>query len=131
MISESEIEGTDITLTVWQAYQQMNVLGIFDTIEITLKGKEKEFDEHDSIGVLFFKLESTTMQQNEYIVNTIAKICDIKNDNWTDTDKMRINSGDWRGRLFQYGNSTFYIELHVLYGVTLTISGFNDFQKTL
>ena len=132
-ISEREIEGTDgIILTDWEAYLlEKTVLGIFDTVQITLKGKEKQIRENDYIQVAFFKIQPTTMQQNEYIVNSVAKICSIQNDNWTDTDKMRINSGVWRGRMFQHGDSTFYIDLHAINGITLTISGFNNFQRKI
>jgi hypothetical protein len=131
-ISEREIEGTDgIILTDWEAYLEKTVLGIFDTVQITLKGKEKEIRENDSIQVAFFKRQPTTMQQNEYIVNSAAKICSIQNDNWTDTDKMRINSGVWRGRMFQHGDTTFYIDLNPINGITLTISAFNNFQRKI
>jgi len=132
VISEREIEGTGgIILTDWEANLEKTVLGIFDTAHITLKGKEKVINENDSIQVAFFKSKPTTMQQNEYIVNTIAKICNIKDDNWTATDKMRIESGVWRGRMFQFGESTFYIDLDVINGIKLTISGFNNFQRKI
>ena len=131
-IAEREIEGTGgIIITDWEVNLDKTVLGIFDTVQITLKGKEKVINDNDSIQVAFFKSEPTTMQQNEYIVNTIAKICNVKNDNWTAIDKMRIDSGVWRGRMFQYGDSTFFIDLDIINGITLTISGFNNFQRKI
>ena len=44
---------------------------------------------------------------------------------------MRIDSGVWRGRMFQYGDSTFFIDLDIINGITLTISGFNNFQRKI
>ena len=130
-ISEREIAGTDIILSDWETYLDNKVLGAFDSIQITTKGKEKVFSDSDSVQVSFFSKEKTTMLQNQNIVNSVAKICNIKNDNWTATDEMRINSGVWRGRMFQNGESTFYIELHAINGISLTISGFNHFQKKI
>lgn len=106
------------------------VLKTFDKIRIRLGWEEKELkqDAKSAIITTFLRKDrKMTMQQTAYVVNTVAKICKVHDDNWTNADEMRINSGVWRGRNFMVGNCMVTIELDENDGITLCIVGFKDF----
>ncbi len=104
------------------------VLNSFDTIRIRLGSSKKEINnETPTILTFLSKNKQITSGQAEYIVNQLLICCNIKDDNWTYLDSMGIDEGAWRGRSFFLNENMVSIELDEQYGLTLSITGYQNY----
>jgi len=123
-----DIQSGEFKFIDYESFLENPVLKIFNTIQIRLHWEEKEIREDLNLTFLL-KGKSMTIQEIAFIVNSIAEICKVSNDNWTNVDEMRINSGIWRGRSFFLDTSLVSIYLDNDYGVVLSIAGFKNFKE--
>ncbi len=104
------------------------LLSTFDTLKITLgMGKVELSKETPTILTFYRKNEQPTFDSIKNVVNKIAKCCNVKDDNWEDVDQMRIESGEWRGRSFFLGPNLVSIELDEKLGLSLCITGYQNY----
>ena len=126
-----EFEGK-LSLIEYECTLDNLFLKTFDVIRIRIGWEEKEIKKDKPIPILTFltKSKTITMQQAAFVVNSVAKACKVNNDNWINTDEMRIKSGEWRGRTFFLDDgqmpSMVSIELNENDGIILCIVGYNN-----
>jgi hypothetical protein len=120
---EHKYEGKFNSIT-YEAKLDSPFLNIFDGIRIRVSSPNKELEK---FAIVTFVLLSrkVSIKEASLLVNKINNLLK-EDDNWTDVDKMRIESGVWRGR--SYMNSIMVaIEMDSIDGITLCITGYKDF----
>lgn len=112
------------------------LLNAFDVVRIKLGRRNGEFLKNDNNEIIFAsatfykKNKSLTMEQMQYVVDYILKVCGVEDDPWSEVDEMRINSGVWRGRILLADGKVFII-LDDEFGFKIDIIGLNDFIKKI
>lgn len=103
-------------------------LKVFDTLKISLGKGSTDINNDTPIILTFYKKNGEIEPANmKLVVNKIAKCCKVKNDDWQSIDKLRIESGAWRGRSFFLDENLISIELDDEIGLSLSITGYQDY----
>lgn len=112
---------------------EKNIFGLFDSLIIIINSKEKKITENDMVSItLANSNKSYTITQAAIVVNSVAKICKVVDDNWRDIDAFNIKQENWRGRTFiDINGASIFIELDDDLGFTLTITNYPKFIQVL
>lgn len=133
--NSDKIDETADTQT-YHAKLPENFLGLFDSIEYKVGLRDGKFVRHNEfkIALLSVTFYSQNKSQNKNdiknLVNTLMHLYNITDDDWTDIDSMRIDSGSWRGRTI-IQKDIVYIGLNEHSKVTFELAIYNKFMETI
>jgi hypothetical protein len=133
LLSTSETYESKRKLTKYINKLDRIILSIFDSIIIVINSEEKRIDPNSVVSIVLFKSDKNyTDTQAANVTDTISKICNETNDNWTENDSINIRQENWRGRTFlKLDGCSVFIERSEELGFTLTITNYTNFMTKL
>ncbi len=110
----------------YEAELESPFLNIFDGIRLRVSSREKIADQ---VIIVTFVLLNREMSISEasILVTKMNRLLKKYDDDWTDVDVMRIESGVWRGRTYILNPGMIGITLEEFNGIYLNITGFKEF----
>lgn len=122
---EHEYQGQFNSVT-YEAELDKLFLNIFDGIRLRVGSTEKDPDK--VIIVTFVVLHrQPKISEIASLVANMNRLMKKHDDDWTDVDVMRIESGVWRGRTYMLNPGMVMIQLDEFDGISMSITGFKTF----
>lgn len=123
---ENESEGQFNSIT-YEANLDVPFLNVFNKIRLRISTKEKQIEKLKM--VTFVSDDEMEISEVSNLVNTFTNLFKIYDDDFTEVDIMRIESGVWRGRSYLLNLGLAMIDLDETDGVIFSIAGFQQFVE--